>query len=199
MDWKEGIDENCAFEIEETIINNIKAGFLSDDEILEECTEDLEYDYPEDAGKLTEDVLSVVIKDYRTKFQNTGTQENFLKLKLAFENIDKHGIVTEHCAGDHLSDGFDDCNETADIRRKRGEDIIGYCFYTMYDIEHLTQGVTSVLYLAFGNYTGNWDIVEIGKIIARELENAGFSIEWNNSADVRIAIKDMVWDKQYTE
>ena len=47
MDWKEGIDENCAFEIEETIINNIKAGFLSDDEILEECTEDLEYDYPE--------------------------------------------------------------------------------------------------------------------------------------------------------
>ncbi len=63
MDWKEGIDENCAFEIEETIINNIKAGFLSDDEILEECTEDLEYDYPEDADKLTEDVLSVVIKD----------------------------------------------------------------------------------------------------------------------------------------
>ena len=90
MDWKEGIDENCAFEIEETIINNIKAGFLSDDEILEECTEDLEYDYPEDADKLTEDVLSVVIKDYRTKFQNTGTQENFLKLKLAFENSLNH-------------------------------------------------------------------------------------------------------------
>ncbi len=56
-----------------------------------------------------------------------------------------------------------------------------------------------ILNLAFGNYTDNWDTVEIGKIIASELEDAGFSIEWNNSADVRIAIKDMVWDKQYTE
>jgi len=43
MDWKESIEENadetCAFVIEEMIINNIKAGFLSDEEILEECAE----------------------------------------------------------------------------------------------------------------------------------------------------------------
>ena len=199
MDWKESINEDCAIEIEEMIINNIKAGFLPDNEILEDCIEYLKYDYPEDADKLTEDFLAVIIKDYRAKFQNTGTQENFLKLKLAFENIDKHGIVTKHCAGYFLSDGVDYCNKLAEIRCRCGEDITGFCFYTMYDVEHLTPGVSSVLYLAFGSYTGNLDAVEIGKIIVKELENAGFSIEWDNSSGKRIAIKDMVWDKQYIE
>ncbi|MFG6330108.1 MAG: hypothetical protein K1W06_11685 [Lachnospiraceae bacterium] len=211
MDWKESIEENadetCAFDIEEMIINNIKAGFLSDEEILEECAEyvaeyvkyDLKEDYPEDKDKFTKNILTGVIKDYRAKFQNTGTEENFLKLKLAFENIDKHGIVTQHCAGYTLSDGIDDCNEVADIRCKCGENIIGYCFYTTQDVEHLTLGVSSVLYMAFGSYTDNIDAVEIGKIIVTELENAGFSTEWDNSAGKRIAIKDIVWDKQYNE
>lgn len=35
MEWKSKIDECCADELEEMIIDYIKAGFLSNDEILE--------------------------------------------------------------------------------------------------------------------------------------------------------------------
>ena len=36
-------------------------------------------------------------------------EENFLKLKLAFDTLMKQGIIALHYAGYTQSDGFDDC------------------------------------------------------------------------------------------
>ncbi len=190
------LDECCANEVEEMIVNSIKAGFLSNEEIKDDCELYIEEEYPDDIEKSVDIDFYTIIAALRDEFQNTGTQENFLKLDLAFNNMEKKGIVTEHCAGYTLSDGIDDCNEEARERMKEGETIIGYCFYTMQDLEHLFDGSTT-LYFCFGNYSDKVTATEIGQIIANELEKVGFSTKWEGLADKRVAILDMVWDKQY--
>lgn len=196
MDWKEHIDEMLADELEEQITDTIRAGFLSDDEILENCEEYIEEEYPEEADNITGDALREIIATYRNKFRNTGSQENFLRLDSAFRNLNRQGIVSLHCAGYVQSDGFDDCNEIATERDKNGEKVIGCCFYTMQDLEHILHGESELLYFSFGNYFDEPTAVEVGRIIVKEFEAAGFAVYWTQTADTKIAIKNLVWDKQ---
>lgn len=199
MDWKKDIDEMLAYELEERIIDDIKAGFLSNDEILEECAEYIEENYSDDVDNIPRNKLIKVIEMYRNKYQNIGSQENFLKLDIAFKRLNKHGIVSLHCAGYVQSDGFDDCNETAVKRHNNGEKVIGCCFYTMQDLEHILHGESTLLYFSFGNYFDKPTAVEIGHIIVKEFEAVGFTTQWTQSADTKVAIKDLIWDKQYSE
>lgn len=198
MNWKNKLNECCADEVEELIINSIKAGFLSNEEIEEECKFYIEEDYPDDMENIADIDFYTVITTLREEFQNPKKQENFLKLDLAFNNMEKRGIVTEHCAGYTLSDGIDDCNEDAAKYMKEGKTIIGYCFYTMQDLEHLFDGSTT-LYFCFGNYSGKVTAIEVGQMIVNELEKVGFSTKWEGLADKRVAVLDMVWDKQYQD
>lgn len=199
MDWKNDMDEMLADELEEQIIDNVKSGFLSNDEILEWCEEYMEEEYPEEADRITGDELLEVIEMYRDKFQNKGDQENFLKLDAAFQRLDKQGIVSLHCAGYLQSDGFDDCNEIATERHNNGENVIGCCFYTMQDLEHILHEESTLLYFSFGNYSDEPTAEEIGRIIVKEFETAGFSTQWTQTADTKIAIKDFIWDKRYSD
>lgn len=198
MDWGKNIDEMLAYELEEQITDYIKAGFLSNDKISEICREYIEEEYPEETDKFTSVKLCEMVKRYRSKFQNTGNQDNFLKLDAAFSRLNKQGIVSLHCVGYVQSDGFDDCNEIATKRYENGERVIGCCFYTMQDLEHILHGENNLLYFSFGNYFDEPTAVEIGKIIVNEFEMAGFSVHWTQTADTKIAIKNLIWDKIYT-
>lgn len=199
MEWKNKIDECCANELEEMIIDEIKAGFSSDDDISEECEEYIEENYPEDSENITSEELAEIIEEYRSEYENTGDQENFLKLDSVFRKLDEQGIVSLHCSGYVQQDGFDDCNEIASERHENGEKVIGCCFYTMQDLEPVLHEESSRLYLSFGNYFKNPTAVEVGEMIVKELEAAGFSVEWKKSADVKIALEGIVWDKQYSD
>ncbi len=82
MEWKSKIeDECCEDELEEMITNYVKAGFWPNDKILMECEEHIKDFYCEEWGNITEDGLRTIIEALREKFQNTGNQENFLKLE----------------------------------------------------------------------------------------------------------------------
>ncbi len=199
MDWKNKIDEMLADELEEQIVDYVKAGFLSDDEILEICEEYIEEDYPDDVDNITSDELLDVIEMYRDKFQNQGSQENYLKLDLAFQKLNAQGIVSLHCAGYVQADGFDDCNEIATERHENGEKVLGCCFYTMQYLEHILHEESTLLHFSFGNYFDEPTAEEIGHMIVKEFEAVGFSVQWGQTADTKIAIKDMVWDKQYMD
>ena len=89
MDWKNKLDECCANEVEEMIVNSIKAGFLSNEEIKDDCELYIEEEYPDDIEKSVDIDFYTIIAALRDEFQNTGTQENFLKLDLAFNNMEK--------------------------------------------------------------------------------------------------------------
>lgn len=198
MDWKSKIeDECCADELEEMIIDYIKAGFLSDDEITEDCMEYIEDNYSDECDNITEDDLPEIIEALRKEFQNTGNQENFLKLESAFNSLTKQGIIALHYAGYTQSDGFEDCNETASELYKKGERVIGCCFYTEQDLGHILHDDSNLLYLSFGNYFEKPTAVEVGQIIVNELKAAGFCIQWDGTAETKIAIINFKWDKYY--
>ncbi len=197
MNWKHKIDECLADELEEMIIENIKAGFLSDDEITEECLEYIEEDYPDDSEAISEDEFPEIIKSFRDKYQNNGNQENYLKLDAVFHNLGQRDIVALHYAGYTQSDGFDDCNEIASIKHNHGDTIIGCCFYTAQDLGHILHDENASLYLSFGNYFETPTAEDIGQIIVEELQAAGFSVQWNHTANTKIAIQNFKWDKYY--
>ena len=100
MEWKSKIEDGCcADELEEMIINYIQAGFWSNNKILKECEQYIEDFYPDECNNVTKDDLLEIIEALCKEFQNTGNQENFLKLDLAFCSLRKHGIVALHYAG----------------------------------------------------------------------------------------------------
>ena len=200
MEWNNKIeDECCADELEEMMINYIKAGFWSNEEILMECEQYIHDFYCNEWDHITKEDLLEIIKALRDKFQNTGNQENFLKLESVFQSLMKQGIVALHYAGYTQSDGFADCNETAAWLQEKGEKVVGCCFYTEQDLEHLLQEDSTLLYISFGNYFEKPSAEEVGQIIACELKATGFCIQWDNTAGTKIAIKDFKWDKYYTE
>lgn len=200
MEWKNKIeDECCADELEEMIIDHIKAGFLSNDEILEDCMEYIEEDYPDECDNITEDDFLEIIEMLRKEFQNTGNQENFLKLDLAFTSLMKQGIVALHYAGYTQSDGFEECNEVATELHEKGEKVVGCCFYTEQDLGHILHGDSTLLYFSFGNYFETPTAEEVGQIIVDELKTAGFCVQWDGTAETKIGIKNFKWDKYYSD
>ena len=200
MEWKNKIKSDCcADELEEMIINYVKAGFWSNDKILMECEQYIKDFYRNECENITKDDLLSIIETLRKEFQNTGNQENFLKLESVFHSFMKYGIVALHYAGYTQSDGFVDCNEVAEWLEERGEKVVGCCFYTEQDLEHILQEDHSPLYISFGNYFEKPTAEEIGQIIADELKAIGFSVQWDGTAETKIAIENLKWDKYYTD
>ena len=125
MEWKNKIeDECCADELEEMIIDYIKAGFWSNDKILRECEQYIKDLYPNECDNITKDDLLEIIEALRKEFQNTGNQENFLKLELAFNSLMKHGIVALHYAGYTQLVLFADWNEMVMRLYEKGENVV---------------------------------------------------------------------------
>lgn len=200
MEWKNKIeDECCADELEEMIIDYIKAGFLSNDEISEDCEEYIEDNYPDECDNLTEDDFLEIIEMLRKEYQNTGNQENFLKLDMAFTSLSKQGIVALHYSGYTQSDGFVDCNEAAAKLHEKGQKVVGCCFYTEQDLGHILHGDSTLLYLSFGNYFEKPTAREVGQIIADELKSVGFCVQWDGAVETKIGIKHFKWDKYYSD
>lgn len=153
MEWKNKIEDECfADELEEMIIDYVKAGFWSNDKILMECEQYMEDYYNDECDNITREDLLEIIETLRKEFQNMGNQENFLKLKSVFDALMKQGIVALHYAGYTQSDGFDDCNEIAAGLHEKGEKLAGCCFYTEQDLGHILHDESTLLYLSFGNY-----------------------------------------------
>lgn len=200
MEWKNKIeDECCADELEVMIIDYIKAGFLSNDEISEDCEEYIEDNYPDECDNLTEDDFLEIIEMLRKEYQNTGNQENFLKLDMAFTSLLKQGIVALHYSGYTQSDGFVDCNEAAAKLHEKGQKVVGCCFYTEQDLGHILHGDSTLLYLSFGNYFEKPTAREVGQIIADELKSVGFCVQWDGAVETKIGIKHFKWDKYYSD
>lgn len=111
----------------------------------------------------------------------------------------EQGIVALHYAGYTQSDGFEDCNEMAAWLGEKGIKSAGCCFYTRQDLEHILHGGSAMLCLSFGNYFENPSAEEVRKAVAGALEAAGLCVRWDGSAGIKIAVKELGWDKYYTD
>lgn len=189
------LDDDCMEELEELIIYDIKSGFLNNEEIQEDCVLYLETNYPDEYEAVTAEMFRDVVREMRLEHQNTGTQENYKKLRKAFDDMEKLGIVTEHFAGYTMDDGFEIVNERATEQHKRGETLVGCCFYIQQDLIRQFEYGSKKLQFTFGNYFENPTAEKVGEMIVEVLQKNGFETEWNGSADRKIAIVDFEWDK----
>jgi hypothetical protein len=70
MEWKIKIeDECCADELEEMIINYIRAGFWSNDKILMECEQYLKDFYRKEWNNIGKDSLLAIIEAFQKNFK----------------------------------------------------------------------------------------------------------------------------------
>ena len=69
MDWKELLEENCVEELKELIQDDIQAGFLSNEEIQEDCIFYLEYNYPDDVEKVSKEDFFEIVLEYRSTLE----------------------------------------------------------------------------------------------------------------------------------
>ena len=196
MKWDIDLDETFISDLEDLIINSVKAGFYSNEEILEECMEMLEFEY--DETNITDNDILNIIEQARNEYENIGNEKVYHTLNKVFDDLTDKGIIALHYAGYSQQDGFSDCNEEACERKQTNENVIGCCFYTMQDLKRILDE-KGHLYLSFGSYSDEYTTVDIGKIIVKELSAAGFNTEWNETEKEKISIKDIKWDKQYNE
>lgn len=198
-DWKKDLSEDMIYELEELIKEDVKIGFLCNSEIQEDCILYLETNYFDDFinMNLTPEMFSDIVLEYRKKYQNPGTQENYKKLDAAFKCLEKRGIVTAHFAGFTTSDGWGIINRKIETYHSNSnKKIIGACFYIQQDLLHIFDDDIKELLFTFGSYSEQLTDQEIGEIIVEEFKKSGFDTSWNGSTDRKIAIINFIWDKQ---
>lgn len=118
------------------------------------------------------------------------------RLDEVFTDLRATGIICIDHAGYTKSDGyeiFEDCLE-ASVDQDR---VIGYCYYTQQDLEGAIR--SRGLMLAFGPRDPRDETIrgpEIGRVIAKRLEAAGFEVAWDGTFETRINIPKFEWKRR---
>lgn len=115
------------------------------------------------------------------------------RLDEAFQALEGRGILALQNAGYTMSDGHDDAREVLIHEPGRYQ---GYCFYHGQDLERAVEG--RGLMIAFGHAEGDVpDKVKVGLAVKEELERVGFATEWDGTADRRINVPGIRWERRY--
>ena len=72
----------------------------------------------------------------------------------------------------------------------------GFCFYTFEDVEDAV--FDDKLKITFGDFENDEaKALEIGKAVAKTLNDEGFTIDWDETVNNQIEINPFNWDKSY--
>lgn len=118
------------------------------------------------------------------------------KPDVVFDHLNSKGIIALHNAGYTQSDGYSDVLEAYDEHANK-QAVIGYCYYHGQDVARAVQG--QGLYFAFGPVDERNEATEgprIGAIVAAELQQAGFTVQWDGTFSERIFIPTFDWKKR---
>lgn len=185
------MDQELIDEINYEIQLLIKSGFYSDDEILELIDDE----FIEENVSL--DLISKLFLENKEKIGEINEDsDDFTNLRNAFLDLTKEDIVSIHNAGYDIEEGIQDSFELFIHLRNNKYSPIGFCFYTFEDIEDALE--ENELAIAFGDFEYDEDKgLEIAKKVADCLKEYGFEIDWNESVDERILIKNFNWKKHF--
>lgn len=187
------MDQELIDEINYEIQLLIKSGFYSDDEILELIDDE----FIEENVSL--DLISKLFLENKEIIGEINEDsDDFTNLRNAFLDLTKEDIVSIHNAGYDIEEGIQDSFELFIHLRNNKYSPIGFCFYTFEDIEDALE--ENELAIAFGDFEYDEDNgLEIAKKVADCLKEYGFEIDWNESVDERILIKNFNWRKHFDE
>lgn len=108
-----------------------------------------------------------------------------LRIDAVFATLGRAGVVSLHDAGYTQSDGFSDASEAFHDGGGEAAGLHGICFYTRQDLNAAKR--SSRLSLAFwGAPEGaDADMLRVGDLIVETFRDAGFQVQWNQTASRR--------------
>ncbi len=185
------MDKELIDEINYEIQLLIKSGFYEDDDILEIISDEF---IEED---ISDDLISKLLLENKESLEDLeGDSDDFINLKNAFCDLTKEKIISIHNAGYDIEEGIQDSFELFVHLRNNKYNPIGFCFYTFEDIENVVED--NVLNIAFGDFEYDEEKgLKIAKKIVKILKDHGFEINWGESVDEIIEIKNFNWKKQF--
>ena len=187
------MDQELVDEINYEIQILIKSGFYSDDEILEIIDDEfIEEDLSEDL------ILKLFLENKEKIGLIEEDSEDFINLRNAFCDLTKEKIISIHNAGYDIEEGIQDSFELFTHLKNNKYSPIGFCFYTFEDIENVIED--NRLCIAFGDFEYDEEKgLKIAQKVAETLKVNGFDIDWNDSVDELIEIKDFCWKKHFDD
>ena len=187
------MDQELVDEINYEIQILIKSGFYSDDEILEIIDDEfIEEDLSEDL------ILKLFLENKEKIGLIEEDSEDFINLRNAFCDLTKEKIISIHNAGYDIEEGIQDSFELFTHLKNNKYSPIGFCFYTFEDIENVIGD--NRLCIAFGDFEYDEEKgLKIAQKVAETLKGNGFDIDWNDSVDELIEIKDFCWKKHFDD
>ena len=180
----ENMNPDLAEEIDYLIDLLSKSGFFSKDEILEILEDQF----------IGEDIdFSQIDIPF-----NNPSNFNFNKLEDVFITLAQYNIVAIHNCGFDIKEGVADAFELFVHLKNNKFNPEGFCFYTFDDVEECL--IENHLKITFGDFENDENkALDIGKLIAKSLNGAGFEIEWDETINNQIIINSFEWDKAFSE
>lgn len=194
--------ENEEF-IYDSIVSQVRMGFLSIGEIKENIVEEVEDN--EFADEISEEwAFEHINKEWEkliTESKKWKSPTDTKRLIKAFDELCSTNIIALHNAGYTTSDGE---YEVVEVERElRTKKIIsdGYCFYHGQDLSRAIDTENPSLYIAFQKVDNSDDAVTIGvgKKVVDVLRKNGFEVEWDGTANTKILIPNFKWQLLYDE
>lgn len=187
--------EDIEAEVREIVTRDVRAGFTTDDEIVDSVVEVLSDDYEASI------VLPIAEIEVRRAVDAIIAEQSSWpavtdvdRLDTAFAALEADGIVARQnfsCCG---SCGAGEMRDLMKREEKKGRTIRGYTFFHMQDTERVAEG--DGLYLAFGaNAKGRPAAEAVARSIVGALESTGLAVEWDGSCSTRVYVK-MDWKKR---
>ncbi len=194
--------ENQEF-IYESIVSQVRMGFLPIDEIKDNIIEEIEDNGFEDeiseewANEQIDNEWENLISESKNWKSPTDTE----RLTEAFDVLCDQNIIALHNAGFETSDGEYEVVEVERALRENGKMSDGYCFYHEQDLARAISKDNPSLYIAFQKINNEDDkiSIEVGKKVVEVLKHHGFAVDWNESANTKILIPNFKWQRIYDE
>jgi hypothetical protein len=188
------MDERRA-EARDSIRFHVWSGYYDPDEVFDIVDEDVF----EADGEHEEWLRRAVAREFRKKREaerGWPAVTSCDRLDRVFESLRDRGVLTWHRCGMTIQDGLEVIDgRYAEVGGKRSG-LTGYCFYHLQDMEGAMSDEGG-LWLAFGSFPPNRKrTVAVGQLVRDEFERAGFTVEWDGTAENRVLLEGFQWQRR---
>lgn len=187
-------------QLHEAAEHHVWAGYLDDEEILDLLVERVEHD-PESENAFAADrdasllVIRTILAQHVTGHAQAAagfpTPTDLERLDTVFADLERDGVLVGRQVGvthgDLTLELWDRLRETPDAH--------GWIGFHEQDVDRAIA--TGVLYLSFAHRSDqDADFVLVAQDVAQRLRDAGFEVVWDGSADARLELRGVRWQRR---
>jgi hypothetical protein len=182
-------------EARDAIRFRVWSGYYDQDEVF-----DITYDeIYEGDGEDEKWLRRAVAREFRRKREaerNWPAVTDCDRLDRVFESLRGMGVLAQHRCGLTIQDGLEVIDQLYSEAGGKQSGRSGYCFYHLQDMEAAMWGEVG-LWLAFGSFPPSREqAVEVGQLLRKELDQIGFAVEWDGTAESRLLLKGFRWQRR---